>query len=169
MISIQFKSSTILSLAAGAVLFWWFYKTEKKRAKERAEFEAYRKEKICDRSINETVEKASISNEKIENYEDRATAKEILVDKKIAIYGATTMSELDAAIDAFNTLAVKMTFGSKEEILSNIKYYKNRKEERRREYELRRQEALEREKISKMSNTAIDIANMAFNKGGVTI
>ena len=166
---IVIRNSTLINGAILAGLGIWLYHLYKKDKARREEFKEYRKEKLKGFDDAKLISEASICNDKIEDTSDRAYAREIMEEKRRAVYRAFTKNGLDTAYDDFMHTHKVLTTRSAAENKADIEYYRRVKEEERVERERRRAEMLEREKMHKYTSTAVDIASMAFNKGGITI
>ena len=185
------NSSIVNALALAGLGFiayktWeWLKKDAKKRAEERRKEEErinrlreHRRRALATVDEEELTRNASLNNTKIDNFDDRAVLKEMIEKKRIAYY-SNYISEFEFNIrfKEFRDMCNRFVTQDQNATLAEISYYKKKQEEIRREEEERKEEArqrrmeqLEREKINKMRNTALDVAVMAFNReGGVVI
>lgn len=120
----------IVGVAAIAITKTIFNRKEKQKFDERKEaFKAAH-------PIDDMVDKASVDNDMLETPEDKALAKEIMVEAKETLNSANNLKKYQEAGDKFLKLYSDLTDGSKDKIKANLLYFKSievKANERRKE------------------------------------
>lgn len=135
-------------VVTGVAAVVYFFKESKKSS----ELDEYKNKKMEDVDID--INSASVNNEKLDSYEDRAVAKEVLYHLKDRVRNASTKSEVDTrfselikSIDSFKT-------NDPVSVKASIIFHKARLESIRLEGERVRTERFEKEKIIEAGNVA---------------
>lgn len=76
--------------------------------------------------IDEMIDKASVENEKIESTEDKAIAKEIMINASYKLDSARTVSSYKTYSEEFLRLYSDLTEGDDKKIQANLEYMKRK-------------------------------------------
>lgn len=76
--------------------------------------------------IDEMIDKASVENEKIESAEDKAIAKEIMINASYKLDSARTVSSYKTYSEEFLRLYSDLTEGDDKKIQANLEYMKRK-------------------------------------------
>lgn len=76
--------------------------------------------------IDEMIDKASVENEKLPNAEDKAIAKEILVNASNALDSAKSLNSYKSCSENFLRLYSDLTEGDENKIQANLEYLKRK-------------------------------------------
>lgn len=136
------KALAIGALAVAGIAAAWYFIKESKKVDDLNE---YKKQKLD--GVDEVINKASIDNEKLESFQDRATAKEVLYNLKDKVRNASTKSDVDAKFNELINEAESFVANDSTSVKASIIFHKARMDARKAEDEKVQEHTFEKEKI----------------------
>ena len=113
--------------------------------KKSSELDEYKNKKMEDVDID--INSASINNDKLESYEDRAVAKEVLYNLKDRVRNASTKSEVDARFSELIKSIDSFKINDPVSVKASIIFHKARMDARKVEDTKIQEHTFEKEKI----------------------
>lgn len=136
------KALAIGALAVAGIAAAWYFVKESKKIDSLNEY----KEKKLD-GVDEVINKASIDNDKLESFQDRAIAKEVLYSLKDRVRNASTESDVDAKFNELINEAQSFVVNDSVSVKASIIFHKSRMDARKAEDEKVQEHTFEKEKI----------------------
>lgn len=140
------KAMAIGALAiAGIAAAWYIVKETSKETKKLEELNDYKKKKLAD--IDQEINKATVDNEKIDNFKDRAIAKEVLYNLKDRVRNASSESEVDSRFNELTNEIDAFIQNDPVSVKASIIFHKARMDSIKEEASIVQKQTFEKEKI----------------------
>lgn len=136
------KTIAIGALAALGIAAVWYCVKESKKS---SELDEYKKKKLAD--VDAEINKATVDNEKIENFQDRATAKEVLYNLKDRVRAAKSETDVDTKFNELTNEIDAFINNDPVSVKASIIFHKARMDALKDENERIQTQAFEKEKI----------------------